>query len=276
MSASRLPVEIWRQIFWYLLPVHELSRVFYEHRDEPAQCLRFAASEDPQLADTVQCLVSCEDLLFPSSHKVYWEVLIPNVKWTIGSSPQWVSGGYVGSLEMLDGLQEEYGVPAKHVIVVVDSSRREEWVDVEEYTPARLALSDARDVADYFEHLKTLDFYIDIYARSPEHGRWMDDETVWDLLRCLYTRDGWQFEDWRKEFVAGGGKVRFWTRTAIGHVRGFECSGTIANDFSPAITEDITACWEDILLPDASSRSGATSCESFSAAMSVARQRYQT
>lgn len=272
-----LPIELWRHVFEYLLPVHEVSKVHYANFSNKHYSwlthppLHLAANEDPVLAFTVQCLITSPDLLFPSSDIVYWEVLIPKVSWTIGSSTELISGGYVGNIYGLRALQHTYNVSVKHVIVVLDTTRC--GTDDEEIETLDTALQDAQAAKDAFPQLKSMNFYVDIHAHSARPGVGIFHETTKGLLCWLFALEGlpevgeswgvppWFLQrererdvtSWREDLISRGGSSRFWVRTEVDR-----CSSScrtrshqppFAQTFAPTLLEDITTVFDEMLMP---------------------------
>lgn len=267
-----LPLELWLKVFQYLLPVHEIATLPNEDREtQPQPTLHFSDKEDTVLASTIQCLVSSPDLLFPSSDRRYWEVLIRNATWTIGGlSTAPVAGGYIGKLRDLIVLQEKYGVSAKSVMVIIDMN----WDPKATESPLE-ALHDARDAAKTLRQLKTMGLCVHFNARSDaadnadaifhavDHGYLVDTalkSLFFDLFGSMctpgiYRRPGYGFVDFRRKLIERGGHSDFWIRTQVDSWHAYanprESYPTVSDDAT--ILEDITWFCDDVLMPQSKS-----------------------
>lgn len=178
---TRLPLEIWRHIFRYVLPTKEVGYLRLGKTPYTIP-LYFAEGEDPIIKEAVETMEYTRDLLFENSNTIYWELLLAHDLWTIGAKStghwgRWM--GYAGAASELEDLQDEWEGAVQHLVLIIDTTIQMEddymtGDDGYEWSAVTNALTTVEDVLDSFPALKTLDFYLDFRSLTPQRWKWFD------------------------------------------------------------------------------------------------------
>lgn len=198
-AMSRLPLELWDQIFDHLVPNHEVTQEWpsvrprvtsHGTRTQPAPVLRCTQGEGPALDMAVRALTDTPNLLFRGSHHRYWSTLIREAVWRV----EWDPNGVRHPVDDLSKLVQYFGSSSsvRHVMLRIEGMFPfwPAYDDLEERaTGATERATGASELGSHvirkFRELRSFNIRIEVHGRGhAEEGDWLE----YEMFRFLFKK----------------------------------------------------------------------------------------